>query len=100
MLALQVAGGEDVVPEEGGLLLQGAPGISHAVQPDRGGCYRVLPEGAVVAGEDGLVDRLEPLRVKQVLYDVLVWPERQRIELLACDAEAGAAHQVGDERAV
>ena len=99
MLALVVGAGEDVVPEEGHLLLQGPLGVDHAVDPlcavPRKGVE--VDQRTVVATEEIVLHFGEPFGVQEVFYYVFVWALSQSFEVVARGAETGATVQVSHE---
>ena len=99
VLALVVCAGEDVVPEEGHLLLQGALGVDHPVDP-----LRAIPregvevhEGSVIAAEYIVLDFGEPFGVEEVFNYVLVGALCLSFELFTGCAKSGATEQVSHE---
>ena len=102
---LGVAGGEDVVPEEGHLLLEGPGGVNHlphvvglavvghsAGQLGAGG----VPEEEVLV----VVGDVVLLGLQKLLHGGLVSPGGSLLQLGAGCSEAGAPHQVGHQRNV
>ena len=95
---LGVAGGEDVMPEERHLLLEGAPGVYHVVEPlrrsgDGSGAARFggrdVPEQEVVIGA-----RYAIRRVDQLLDGLLVSLRGAALDFVTGRAEPGASHEV------
>jgi len=95
VLALGVAGGEDVVPEESHLFFERARAVDHAVDPGTGADLR--PFTAKVALDDILVDRRAALLVHQIFYDFVVAFCGVGLELFAAGAEACPAQQMSHQ---
>ena len=99
VFALVVRAGEDVVPKERHLLLQGPLGVNHAVDP-----LRAVPrqgvevdERPVIPSKKVILDFGEPLGVQEVLDYVLVWPLGLSFEFVSRRAKTGATIQVSHE---
>ena len=95
VLALEKGRGEDVVPEEGHLLLERTARYGHPVYPPDGGAVVVVP--AVVAVAQVGIDVGEALGVEQVVHHVVVGSARQGLQLAAGGAEPGPPHQVSSQ---
>ena len=102
LVELGVTGGEDAVPEEGQLLLQGPMSLDHAVYPIRLGVWeerqvvlaRMVPPDKVIVLQAGR----RVLGMHQLLYCGLVAPGQIALKLLARRPEPGASQQMGHQR--
>ncbi len=96
---LGVAGGEDMVPEEGHLLFQGPLGADHAVHPVAlvaGHAGAAAEVGHVAVGQVILKGRLV-FRVEQLLHRGCVALGSIGLHLVRVGAETGPAEQVSHE---
>ena len=96
------AGGEEAVPEQGGLLLQVVASGDHPVEPVAGGGGRKAELGLayMVPSEDVVRDVSGFTRVEKALHRRLVAVGDEGFELVPSGAETGPAQQVRHQRDV
>ena len=94
---LGIAGGEHMVPEQGGLLFEGPLGVDQVVHPIEV-AHRRLSAGQqrrrLIAQQRIGIDRWLRLGVEQFLHRRLVALGRARLDFVAVCAKAGPPHQV------
>ena len=100
VVGLGVGRGEEAVPEERHLLLQGAARVDHTVEPLRRRALRALVQGAVKPADHVLGYHLRVDGVEKLLDRGLVPLRRIPLQLVPRGAEPGPAHQVRHQRNV